>query len=139
RPLDAIYLGTMGPQEAVLRIALKKGSGIRIEGLKETMRSKLKGRLEGWLQRRLRAGGVSPGEATRRVQGLSLSFEPADIVSEVMSFGSPTPVEVAVSGTNLDQSRAYAAKVRQKLDDAIPSLRDLQYVQSLDYPSLQIE
>ena len=32
------------------------------------------------------------------MRGLRLSFEPADIVNEVMSFGSPTPIEVAVSG-----------------------------------------
>ena len=38
------------------------------------------------------------------------SFEPADIVSEVMSFGSPTPVEVAVSGPKYADNRAYAEK-----------------------------
>ena len=42
------------------------------------------------------------------------AFEPADIVSEVMSFGSPTPVEVAVSGPNLADNRAYAEKVRER-------------------------
>ena len=32
-----------------------------------------------------------------------------------MSFGSPTPVEVVVNGTNLDDDRAYAAKVRDEM------------------------
>ena len=36
-----------------------------------------------------------------RMPDVRFSFEPADIVNEVMSFGSPTPVEVAVSGPNL--------------------------------------
>ena len=64
------------------------------------------------------------------------SFEPADIVNEVMSFGSPTPVEVAVSGPNLADNRAYAEKVRDELAK-IPSLRDLQFGQSLDYPTVE--
>src|SRR5439155_11008370 len=70
--------------------------------------------------------------------GVRLSFEPADIVSEVMSVGSPTPVDVAVSGPNLADDRAFAATLRQELS-AIPSLRDLHYGQSLDYPTVRIE
>ncbi len=70
--------------------------------------------------------------------GVRFSFEPADIVSEVMSFGSPTPVEVAVSGPSLADDRAYAEKVRDELAK-VPSLRDLQYVQALDYPTVNVE
>ena len=66
------------------------------------------------------------------------SFEPADIVSEVMSFGSPTPVEVAVNGPNLAENRAYAEKVRAELAK-VPSLRDLQFVQALDYPTVSVQ
>jgi multidrug efflux pump subunit AcrB len=138
-PINAIYLWTMGPQEAVLKIALKPDSGIRVEPLKEVLRSKLKDHLRGYLRRKLVAQGVSPGDLEKRLAGLTQSFEPADIVNEVMSFGSPTPVEVAVSGPNLANNRAYAAKVRQKLEGQIAALRDLQYVQSLAYPSVQIE
>ena len=70
--------------------------------------------------------------------GVRLSFEPADIVSEVMSFGSPTPVDVAVTGPSLADDRAFAEKLRDELAE-IPSLRDLQYGQSLDYPTISIE
>jgi multidrug efflux pump subunit AcrB len=66
------------------------------------------------------------------------SFEPSDIVNEVMSFGSPTPVEVAVSGPNFAESRAHAEKIYAELS-RIPSLRDLQYAQSLDYPTIQVQ
>ena len=68
---------------------------------------------------------------------LRLSFEPADIVNEVMSFGSPTPIEVAVSGPNMADNRAYAEKLRQQLSE-IASLRDLQFAQSLDYPTIDV-
>ena len=70
--------------------------------------------------------------------GVRLSFEPADIVSEVMSFGSPTPIEVSVNGPSLAENRAFAEKIRQELA-TVPSLRDLQYGLSLDYPTVSIE
>ena len=40
------------------------------------------------------------------------SFEPGDIVSRIMNFGAPTPVEVAVMGPDFAASRDFAAKVR---------------------------
>ena len=63
--------------------------------------------------------------------------EIVDIITQVMSFGSPTPVEVAVQGPALAGSRAFAEKLRPELAK-VASLRDLQYAQPLDYPSLQI-
>ncbi len=65
------------------------------------------------------------------------SFEPSDIVNEVMSFGSPTPVEIAVSGPAFADDRQFAEKVRQELA-RIPFLRDLQVGQSLDYPTIDV-
>jgi multidrug efflux pump subunit AcrB len=70
--------------------------------------------------------------------GVRFSFEPSDIVSRVMSFGSPTPVQVAVTGQNLTDSRAFAQKVSAELAK-LPALRDLQYEQSLDYPAMKVE
>src|SRR5207247_6114138 len=69
---------------------------------------------------------------------VAVSFEAADIISQVMSFGSPTPIEVAVQGPSLAVSRPFAEEVRVELAK-VPSLRDLQYAQPLDYPSLQIQ
>ena len=54
-----------------------------------------------------------------------------------MSFGSATPVEFTVNGPNLAENRAYAEKVRAELAK-IPSLRDLQFVQALDYPTVGV-
>ena len=61
--------------------------------------------------------------AERRVRDVRLSFEPADIVNEVMSFGSPTPVEVQVSGPKMADNRSYAAKIFAELSK-VPSLRE---------------
>ncbi|MFO0887794.1 MAG: efflux RND transporter permease subunit [Isosphaeraceae bacterium] len=115
-PINAIYQWTGGPEEALLRVALREHSGVDVEALKIKLRERL--------------SAVMPG--------VRFSFEPADIVSDVMSFGSPTPVEVAVSGPNFADSRAHAEKIRAELLK-IPSLRDVQYAQTLDYPTVSVE
>ena len=115
-PINAIYQWTGGPEEVVLRVALKEGTKVDVEGSRS---------------------GSAPS-SPRSCPSVRLSFEPADIVSEVMSFGSPTPVEVAVNGPNLADNRAFAEKLRAELAK-VPSLRDLQFGQSLDYPTVSIE
>jgi multidrug efflux pump subunit AcrB len=136
-PINNIFLWTRGPEEAVLRVALKQGSGVRVEELKHQLREKLPQRLRKWLGEKLHAEGLPSDQINQRMQGLKLSFEPADVINEIMSFGSPTPIEVAVSGPDFAESRVYADKVREQLA-RIASLRDLQFAQSLDYPAVQV-
>jgi multidrug efflux pump subunit AcrB len=114
-PINAIYQWTGGPEEFVLRVALKRESTVAVEGLKERLRARLADKLP----------------------DVRFSFEPADIVNEVMSFGSPTPIEVAVNGPSLAENRQYAEKLSAELM-RVPSLRDLQFVQSFDYPTVGI-
>ncbi len=54
-----------------------------------------------------------------------------------MNFGTQTPVEVAVMGPDFAATRAFAGKVREELAK-VPSLRDLQYGQALEYPAIQV-
>lgn len=122
-PINAIFLWTSGPQEAVLRVALKRQSGIRVADFKNRLRDELPR-----LQR----------SQPPAMSAVDLQFVAGDIVEEVMSFGSPTPVQVAVNSPNLQQNRAYAARVKQRLAD-IGSLRDLHYEQSLDYPTIEVQ
>jgi multidrug efflux pump subunit AcrB len=121
-PINAIYLWTSGPQEAVLRVALNRDSGIPIEDFKNLLRDELPK-----LQRR-----KAPALKDARLQ-----FEAGDIVEDVMSFGSPTPVEVTVNGKDLAANVAYAKKVHEQLAQ-ISSLRDLQFAQSLAYPTVEV-
>jgi len=114
-PINTIYLWSSGSEEAVLQVQLKRGTGIRIEDLKERLRQKL----------------------VQELPGVRFSFEPSDIVSRVMSFGAPTAIEVAVSGPNLADSRRYAEKLRGFLA-RVPTLRDLAFEQELDYPTVKV-
>jgi multidrug efflux pump subunit AcrB len=55
-----------------------------------------------------------------------------------MSFGSATPVEIAVLGSSLQDTGAFAQKIQAQLAP-LPFLRDLQFSQELNYPTLDID
>src|SRR6185369_15724040 len=114
-----------GPEEAILRVALKPGAGINTERLKQDLRDELPVQLEEWLRRLLKSERFTEDQIDERVANMKLSFEPADIVNQVMSFGAATPVEVVVSSPNYADNIDYAARIKQKLD-GIRSLRDVQ-------------
>ncbi len=110
-PINTVYLWTGGPEEAVLRVALKPGASASRTSRRGSARS-CRPTCGTWTAREVEAPrACRPTRPTQRSPRSALSFEPADIVNEVMSFGSPTPVEVAVTGPNLADNRAYAAKV----------------------------
>jgi multidrug efflux pump subunit AcrB len=114
-PINTIYLWTSGQHEAVLRVAFNPKSGIRADEFEERLRKNF------------------PGE----FPGCQFSFEAADLVTQIMNFGAPTPVEINVSGPDLGADRAFAEKVRAELG-RIGALRDLQYDEPLDYPSMNV-
>ena len=114
-PINTIYLWTSGQHEAVLRVALNPDSGIRADQFEERLRK------------------VLPD----KFPGCQFSFEGADIVTQIMNFGASTPVEINVGGPDLSVDRAFAAKLRSEVAK-IPALRDLQYDEPLDYPSINI-
>lgn len=134
-PINSIYLWTGGPEEFIMRVAFKPGT-VHIEELKRRLRDRLSSELPRWLEKKWLQEKV-PADRAMQAYQLKLSFEPADIVNEVMSFGSPTPIEVQISGPKLADNRAYAEKVRTELTK-VTTLRDLQYVQALDYPTLDV-
>ncbi len=113
--ITPIFLYTSGPHEALIKVNFKKGADIDIENLKEQLRAAI----------------------PKSVPGILISFEPADLVDQVMSMGTNNPVEVVVQGKNLTQSREIAAKLQASMTK-IPYLRDIQIAQPLDYPTVQI-
>jgi multidrug efflux pump subunit AcrB len=115
-PVNTIYLWTAGPHEAVLLVSLEPERQMSTAALRELLRSRI--------------DDIAPGAV--------VSFEAADLVDQVMSFGSPTPIEVAVTGANLTVSREYADVLKAEMA-RIPGLRDLQFGQALDYPVMQVQ
>lgn len=136
-PVQAIYQWTSGPEECYIKVAFRTGTGIRINELKASLRDKLTEHLRQFLIEKWRAEGLTDTEIAKRAPGLRTSFEPADIINEVMSFGSPTPVEVVVFGPKLPETIAHAEKIKKELAK-IKALRDLQTVQAQDYPTVEV-
>jgi multidrug efflux pump subunit AcrB len=114
-PINTIFLWTSGSHEGVLQVALKPDAPLRLEALQEKLRDAFH----------------------HKFPDAQFSFEPGDIVSRIMNFGAPTPVEVAVMGPDFAASRAFATKLRNELSQ-IGSLRDLQFGQTLDTPAIQV-
>ncbi|MDP4216759.1 MAG: efflux RND transporter permease subunit [Bacteroidota bacterium] len=111
-----IYLFMAGPQESVLQVQLKEGYKTNMEELQDRFRQKMK----------------------EAMPDLKLSFEPIQLTDKILSQGSPTPIEVVVSGKNKKQDEEYADKVIGKLN-RITYLRDVQIGQSTHYPQLRID
>jgi multidrug efflux pump subunit AcrB len=135
-PINTVYLWMGGPEESVMRVALKPGA-VRIEDLKARLRETLPAHLRKWTAEKWKREDVSADVAEMRANELTLSFEPADIVNEVMSFGSPSPIEVAVSSPKMADNRAHAAKLYKELAK-VPAIVDLRYGQALDYPTIEV-
>ncbi len=90
--MNNMMLFMRGPDDGQMRVALREGSGIRIAELRERLRTVLPERLIALVHRAARARRALPADqAAARAEQMSFGFEPGDIVSEVMSFGSPTP------------------------------------------------
>jgi multidrug efflux pump subunit AcrB len=114
-PVNAVYQWSRGPEEAILYVDLSDKIHLTDEQMKERVRDRL----------------------AKEMPDVRFSFEPSDITNEVMSFGSPTPIEVVVSGPDFGKSREFAEKIRKELA-GVPALRDIQLGQSMDYPTVQI-
>ena len=67
----------------------------------------------------------------------SFAFLPADIVSQILNFGLPSPLDVQISGFNVDANRAYANELLRRMH-TIPGLVDLRIQQDFDYPTLNV-
>jgi len=77
-------------------------------------------------------------ELPRRFPGSTFSFLPADIVSQILNFGAPAPVDLQIRGTNLAANFAYANKLVDQLRH-IPGVADAHIQQSASAPVLNVE
>jgi multidrug efflux pump subunit AcrB len=135
--MNNIVLFMRGPDDGQLRVALREGSGIKLAEFRERLRKVLPERVLPWLTARLEREGLSHSQAATRAATSIFGFEPGDIVTEVMSFGSSTPIEVRVIGTNLERVRQHARNISTEMQ-RIPFLRDVQFQQTLDYPTVEV-
>jgi multidrug efflux pump subunit AcrB len=73
----------------------------------------------------------------RRFPGMSFSFLPADIVSQILNFGAPAPIDLQVRGNDLGADYAYANKLLAQIRH-IPGVADARIQQSASVPTLNV-
>jgi multidrug efflux pump subunit AcrB len=114
-PINAVFLWTSGPHEAVMNIALRPDASISVRDLEEKLRALL----------------------PQEFPGSHFSFDPGDLISQILNFGTSSVVEVAVTGPQYNDVLGYAGRVEQQLSK-IAELRDVGYEEPLHYPSINI-
>jgi multidrug efflux pump subunit AcrB len=107
--------GTIGPADADVLISLKEGHAPTADYVKE-----------------LRT--VLPQKFT----GTTFAFLPPDIVSQVLNFGLPAPIDVQVVGPDRDASYAYANDLLKRIR-TVSGIADLRVQQAFDYPQINVD
>ncbi|HEY2432592.1 MAG TPA: efflux RND transporter permease subunit [Vicinamibacterales bacterium] len=77
-------------------------------------------------------------ELNRRFPGVQFSFIPSDIVSQILSFGLPAPIDVQVIGRNQDANRKFAGDLAAKMT-RVPGIVDLRVHQVANEPALEVD
>ncbi|MCU1385760.1 MAG: acriflavin resistance protein [Acidobacteria bacterium] len=74
----------------------------------------------------------------RAFPGVVFYFLPADIVTQVLNFGTPAAIDVQIEGSDLRGNRQVAETILAQLRH-VPGLVDAHIHQAFDYPNLDVE
>jgi multidrug efflux pump subunit AcrB len=107
--------GVMGPQDGDIQIKLKEDHPPTDTYVK-AMREQL----------------------PRLFPGTNFAFLPADIVNQILNFGSPAPIDLQVRGNRLGENFAYATKLLNQIR-RIPGVADARIQQSTSEPTFNID
>jgi multidrug efflux pump subunit AcrB len=74
----------------------------------------------------------------RRFPGVEFFFQPADIVTQILNFGLPAPIDVQIIGTDMGSSYVIAQQIANKMRH-IPGTADVHVQQLLSLPTLHMD
>jgi multidrug efflux pump subunit AcrB len=114
--INTVYnnTGTIGEQDGDIQISLNEGHA-PTAGYVRRMREEL----------------------PQRFPGTTFAFLPADIVSQILNFGAPAPIDLQVRGNNLAQNFAYANKLLTQIKH-IPGIADARIQQTGMAPAFEV-
>ncbi|MBN9040571.1 MAG: RND transporter [Rhizobiales bacterium 62-47] len=107
--------GVIGPQDGDIQIKLREGHRPTAEYVRE-LREKL----------------------PREFPGISFAFLPADIVSQILNFGAPAPIDLQVRGANGEANFKYANDLLRRIR-LIPGVADARIQQSPNNPGFNVD
>jgi len=106
--------GTIGPQDGDILITLNEGHGPTDEMVK-SLRTTL----------------------PQQFPGVSFAFLPADIVSQILNFGAPAPIDIQIKGPNHDANLKYIESLQREVQK-ISGVADVRIQQASNYPQLNV-
>ena len=110
-----LYIFNSGTHESVIQINLNEEFKGKMDDLKESLRQSI----------------------AQKFPSVKISFEPIELTEKIMAQGASTPVEVRISGKNMEQIKDYSEKLVDKMK-TISFLRDVQIAQPLNFPTVNI-
>uniref|UniRef100_UPI003F967570 efflux RND transporter permease subunit n=1 Tax=Roseiarcus sp. TaxID=1969460 RepID=UPI003F967570 len=108
--------GTVGPADADILITVDPAYQSETDGYVTKMRETL----------------------PRSFPGTTFAFLPADIVSQILNFGLPAPIDVQVVGANFAANRRYAGELLEKISH-VPGVADARIQQAANNPTLGVD
>jgi multidrug efflux pump subunit AcrB len=106
--------GTIGVEDADILVSLKPNHAPTADYVK-TMREQL----------------------PRLFPGVSFAFLPADMVSQILNFGVPAPIDLQIVGNDLQANRKYANTLLARIK-LIPGIADARIQQAFQQPTLNV-
>ena len=73
----------------------------------------------------------------QRFPGVTFSFLAADMMSQILNFGLPSPIDIKIMGWEIQTNREYAAQLLEKIK-RIPGVVDAHIHQKFDYPQFNV-
>ena len=107
--------GTVGPYDAEILVSLNQGKHGATANYKRTLRREL----------------------NRSFPGVSFFFQPADIVSQILNFGLPSPIDIQIVGRDTVKNHRIATDIAEKLK-RVPGAVDVHIQQMFDQPNIRV-
>jgi CzcA family heavy metal efflux pump len=108
--------GSIGASDADVLITLNDGREAEAPGYVKAMREQL----------------------PSQFPGTTFAFLPADIVTQILNFGLPAPIDVQIIGSKIEANRAYADKLLAKIA-RVPGVADARIQQAFNAPTLDVD
>ena len=108
--------GTIGVGDVDILISLRSGEEKKTEQYIDRLREQL----------------------PRFFPGVSFAFLPADIVTQILNFGLPAPIDIQIIGNKTQENRAYANKLLNRIAK-IPGVADPRIQQASNAPTLNVD
>src|SRR5512146_471905 len=111
-----LYTPVNGPHQAFIIVSLKKEHTTRTDTIIEKLREDL----------------------LHKLPGIKFSFQTGGIVSDVVNFGVPAPIDIKVTGRDLSTLADAANQIRNVVA-RVPQTTDVQVRQGMDYPEIHLD